>query len=99
MRTMMNDREDRPTGPSTDEKPLSCEEFQSQLPDLMGGEIRNHPHLSTCQRCTALLEELEYIASIAEELMRPDYDPPDKVWDGIAGQIGHKDEPPPHGPH
>jgi len=35
---------------------MSCEEFQAQLPELIGsGKIdANHPHLKNCELCKAL---------------------------------------------
>jgi hypothetical protein len=63
---------------------MSCQEFQSQLPDLIGsGKIdANHPHLKNCELCTALLADLETIAEAARQLF-PIEDPPSKLWDKI----------------
>jgi hypothetical protein len=63
---------------------MSCEEFQSQLPDLIGsGKIdSNHPHLKSCELCQALLADLETIAEAARQLF-PIEDPPSKLWDKI----------------
>ena len=87
----MREKEDRPTGTPTDGQVMNCEEFQEQLPQLMEAGIHDHPHLRSCQRCTALLEELEYIAGIAEELLQPIYEPPEKVWQNIRSQIACDD--------
>jgi hypothetical protein len=87
MRTDMHDEEDRNTGPSAVGKSLTCEEFQAKLPHLMGGGIREHEHLKTCKRCAALLDELEYIAAIAGDLMQPVYEPDEAVWKKISHQI------------
>jgi hypothetical protein len=67
---------------------VTCEEFQSRMPDMLGeDEIRNHEHLETCARCRALLEELEYIASIASDLLLPVYEPGDHVLDNIRASL------------
>jgi len=82
---MIQMREKSPTdGTSADGvKSLSCEEFQAQLPEMMGSGVRDHEHLKTCARCQELLEELEYIASIAGDLMQPVHEPRESVWKGI----------------
>jgi hypothetical protein len=74
---------------SPTERPLTCEEFQSQMPGLLGDDIREHEHLKTCVRCAALLDELEYIASIASDLLLPVYEPGDSVWQKINANL-HK---------
>jgi hypothetical protein len=86
----MSEKEDRLTGPPTDGQSMDCEQFQEQLPQLMESGLHGHPHLQTCQRCAALIEELEYIAGFAREML-PLYEPPDKVWDNIRIQIGRED--------
>jgi hypothetical protein len=86
----MREKENRPTGKPTDGAEMNCEDFQAQLPQLMEAGIHDHPHLRSCQRCAALLEELEYIAGIAEKLLEPVYEPPDKVWHNIQSQIARE---------
>ena len=68
-----------------DAKDLSCAEFQAQLPELIGtGEdISSHPHLRSCELCTALLADLETIAEAARQLF-PVADPPDELWEHIG---------------
>lgn len=63
---------------------MSCEEFQAQLPELIGsGKIdADHPHLKNCELCKALLADLETIAEAARQLF-PVEDPPSKLWDKI----------------
>jgi cell fate (sporulation/competence/biofilm development) regulator YlbF (YheA/YmcA/DUF963 family) len=87
----MREKNDRLTGAPTDGTAMNCEEFQEQLPQLMEAGIHDHPHLRSCQRCTALLEELESIAHFAAELLKPVYEPHDKVWNKIQTQIAHED--------
>jgi len=68
-------------------RPVTCEEFQSQMPELLGDGIHEHQHLKTCERCRALLEELEYIASIASDLLLPVHEPGDSVWKKISASL------------
>jgi len=67
---------------------MSCEEFQSQLPELIGsGKIdANHPHLKDCELCQALLADLETIAEAARQLF-PIEDPPSKLWEKIESAL------------
>jgi hypothetical protein len=103
MMVQMRDHIEGHNGSSTG-RPLSCEEFQAGMSELVGDGIREHPHLQTCDRCRALLEELEYIAGIARELL-PIYEPGDSVWEKINASLskpsdespklnGHLKEPP-----
>lgn len=86
MMVQMRDRaeplDDSPAG-----RPVTCEEFQAKMPELIGGDIRDHQHLKTCARCGALLEELEYIAKIASDLLLPVYEPGDAVWQKISASL------------
>jgi len=67
---------------------MSCAEFQAQLPELIGSgeDVANHPHLQGCERCRALLAELETIAEAAHQLF-PSVEPPDEVWKNIESAI------------
>lgn len=90
MRLYMQDKGDQPGGPHSESGPLSCDEFQGQMPDLIGEKIHNHEHLKTCVRCSTLLEELEYIASIAGNLMQPVYEPKAELWDKIKTSLSRE---------
>ncbi len=57
------------------------------MPELLGVDIRSHEHLKTCARCAALLDELEYIASIASDLLLPVYEPRESVWQKIHASL------------
>lgn len=72
---------------------MSCEEFQSQLPELIGsGKIdSNHPHLKSCDLCQALLADLETIAEAARQLF-PIEDPPSKLWDKIESALKNEEK-------
>jgi hypothetical protein len=71
-----------------DDGKMSCADFQAQLPELIGSgvDVSNHPHLATCDRCSALLAELETIAEAARQLF-PSVEPPDEVWQQIESAI------------
>ena len=67
-----------------DPRNMSCEEFQAQMPELIGSgeDASAHPHLQTCDRCRALLADLQTIADAARQLF-PSVEPPDEVWANI----------------
>jgi len=47
---------------------MNCAEFQYFLPELFesGKDLSNHEYLKTCENCTALVRDLEYLAQQAE---------------------------------
>ncbi len=67
---------------------MSCEEFQAQLSELIGSgeDVSAHPHVQGCERCRALLSELQTIADAARQLF-PSVEPPDEVWTQIESAI------------
>lgn len=67
---------------------LSCEQFQAQLPELIGsGEgIASHPHYQSCALCRALVADLQTIAEAARQLF-PVVEPPDDLWKQIESAI------------
>ncbi len=74
--------------------PISCAEFQEKLPDLFssGDEGPEDPslqaHLDTCENCSALVRDLQYIADQARMLLEPAEDEPsDNVWSKIQDQL------------
>ena len=69
---------------------LSCAEFQEQLPDLFASGANGVPedpalvvHLKTCDKCSALVRDLQYIADQASLLLQPTLEPSDNVWKKI----------------
>ncbi|WP_245632192.1 hypothetical protein [Edaphobacter aggregans] len=40
-------------------------------------------HLKTCENCSALVRDLQYIADQARKLLEPTYEPSDNVWKKI----------------
>jgi predicted anti-sigma-YlaC factor YlaD len=77
-----------------DPRNMTCEEFQSYMPELIGSgeDASAHPHLQNCALCRALLSDLETIAEAARQLF-PVEDPPDSVWDHIQSAIKQETEP------
>jgi hypothetical protein len=67
---------------------MSCEEFQAQLPELIGSgeKVSDHDHIRTCELCRALLADLETIAEAARQLF-PIVEPPDNLWEQIETRI------------
>jgi len=98
MMIQMRDHIERPQEESDVSSAMTCEEFQDQLPGLVGRDIREHEHLRSCLRCNALLDDLEYIRDIAEGLL-PSYEPSDKVLEKLRKSIHETDggEDPPNG--
>lgn len=62
-----------------------CVEFQDLMADRIGrGEdLLTYPHMQTCERCTALLRELEAIAEVARQLIPIEEEPRDELWEQI----------------
>jgi hypothetical protein len=71
---------------------VDCAEFQEQLPHLFetGEDLSTQEHLKTCENCSALVRDLEYIAQQAK-LLLPIHDPSPAVWENI--QTALKKEP------
>jgi len=68
--------------------PEECSEFQQQLPEFFetGGNLLEHPHLKTCETCSSLVRDLEYIAAQAK-LLLPIHDPSPAVWENIHNAL------------
>jgi len=76
----------------TDTRPrgtdMNCADFQDRLPELFEthADLSAEEHLKTCENCTALVRDLEYIAQQAK-LLLPIHDPSPGVWDNIRSAI------------
>ena len=78
-------------GPST----ISCHEFQENLPDLFASGNTSVPedpkllaHLNSCENCSALVRDLQYIADQARLLLEPLEDEPSPaVWNNIQNKL------------
>jgi hypothetical protein len=73
---------------SEDTSKLSCEDFQTRLPELVGSHenLAENAHLKSCELCRALLADLETIAEAARQLF-PIVEPPDELWEKIESKI------------
>jgi hypothetical protein len=71
-----------------DPNSMSCEQFQSQLAELVssGADVESHPHIQDCAICRQLYEDLQTIADAARQLF-PDEQPEDHLWDRIESAI------------
>jgi hypothetical protein len=74
--------------------PISCAEFQEHLPELFANTNGNTDdpalkgHLDTCDNCSALVRDLQYIADQARMLLEPaEEEPSDAVWNKIRNQL------------
>jgi hypothetical protein len=78
-----------------DLKNMSCEDFQAQMPELIGTGVdaSAHPHVQNCDLCRALLADLETIAEAARQMF-PVVDPPDHLWKQIESAIEKEDAAP-----
>lgn len=67
---------------SEDRASQECAEFQALMPKRIGAgeDLQTYPHMSTCERCTALVRDLEYIAEVARQLIPIEEEPRDELW-------------------
>ena len=65
-----------------------CADFQEQLPELSesGADLKEQEHLKTCEQCSSLVSDLEYIAQQAK-LLLPIHDPSPAVWENIQTSL------------
>jgi hypothetical protein len=74
-------------------KEMTCDEFQQQLPELFesGVDLESAPHLRSCENCTALVRDLQYIAAQAK-LLLPIKDPSPTVWRKIRTALDEEQD-------
>jgi hypothetical protein len=62
-----------------------CAQFQALMAKRIeaGEDLQSNPHLLTCERCTALVNELEFIADFARQLIPREEEPREELWDKI----------------
>jgi hypothetical protein len=67
---------------------MTCAEFQDHLPELFesGVDLNEQEHLKSCEQCSALVRDLEYIAQQAK-LLLPIHDPSPAVWENIQTSL------------
>jgi hypothetical protein len=65
-----------------------CADFQEQLPELFesGADLKEQAHLKTCEQCSSLVSDLEYIAQQAKLLLTI-HDPSPAVWENIQTSL------------
>jgi hypothetical protein len=75
--------------------PMTCQEFQAQLPEMIGSgqSLAAHAHLQHCALCRALLADLETIAEAARSIF-PIVEPPDNVWKQIESALKNENSAP-----
>jgi hypothetical protein len=85
----MTDRE--PQEPNQDAIDRECAEFQALMPERIGAgeDIQFYEHMQTCERCRALVRDLELIVEAARQLMPPEVEPRDELWTNIQMAIEH----------
>ena len=73
---------------------VNCAIFQDQLPSLFesGADLSAQEHLQTCENCSALVRDLEYIAQQAK-LLLPIHDPSPAVWENIQTALKKESSP------
>ncbi len=76
---------------SEDSENEACAAFQALMPERIGAgeDLAEYTHLKTCERCSALVRDLNYIAEAAAEFLRVEQEPPDKIWSQIQFAIEH----------
>ena len=79
--------------PAQEQAENECADFQAMLPVRIGAgeDLQDDPHMLTCERCRALIGELEYIAEAARLLMSIEAEPPDDLWLHIEQAIERGD--------
>ncbi|HEY7402200.1 MAG TPA: hypothetical protein VIB39_01660 [Candidatus Angelobacter sp.] len=67
---------------------MNCQQFQEVLPYIIesGGKPEEEQHLEGCAACSALVEDLRYIAEQAK-LLLPMHDPNPRVWNNIEQSL------------
>jgi hypothetical protein len=79
---------------TVDRNHMTCEEFQDQLPELIGSgaDASLHPHVQNCALCHTLLSDLQTIADAARQLF-PVEDPSDSLWEKLETAIKQEGDP------
>jgi hypothetical protein len=77
--------EEFPRDPEQQLSDAECAEFQASMPERIGAgeDLQLDPHLLTCERCSSLVRELEYIAEAARLLIPIEEEPRDELWTNI----------------
>jgi hypothetical protein len=78
--------------PWTEAEDIECAEFQALMPERIGAgeDLQGYAHMQTCERCRALVRDLEYIAQAAKQLI-PVEEPREDLWAQIQLAIERGD--------
>jgi hypothetical protein len=59
-----------------------CAQFQALMPERIGAgeDLQSYSHMHTCDRCRALVRDLEYIAEAARQLIPIEEEPQTDLW-------------------
>ena len=70
-----------------------CAQFQALMADRIGAgeDLKTYSHMLTCERCRALVGDLEAIAAAARLLMPVEIDPRDDLWIKIKDAIDNNE--------
>ncbi|WP_263357341.1 anti-sigma factor [Acidicapsa ligni] len=70
-----------------------CVLFQSQMAERIGAgeDLSNNEHLLACERCSALLHDLESIVEAVRGILPVEEEPRDELWDQIQLAIARGD--------
>jgi hypothetical protein len=73
----------------SDQANIECAAFQASMAERIGeGEdLQSNPHMLTCERCRALVRELEQIADAVRSLMPREIEPDENLWSKIEFQL------------
>jgi hypothetical protein len=68
---------------------VECAQFQALMPERIGAgeDLQGFEHMLTCERCRALVRDLEYIAEAARQLIPIEEEPSDEIWEHIQTQL------------
>ena len=66
-----------------------CAEFQSLMSERIGAgeDLQSYDHMLTCERCRALVHDLEQIAIAARGLMGMEEEPSGELWEKLTRAI------------
>lgn len=77
----------------TEAEDQECAAFQALMPERIGAgeDLQVYPHMQTCERCRALVRDLEYIAEAAKQLIPVEEEPREDLWAQIQMAIERGD--------
>ena len=92
---MTPDRQNNPLNEPLSFENMTANDFEARLPDLFArynGHVSDQPELQHFfeqnATCAELVRDLEAIAKVAQDLLRPaEEDPSDAVWDNIQHKL------------